>query len=311
MATTNRQRTVLITGGTGSLGFRTAEAILAAGGWDVVITGRTADGVANAVERLGRAGVTGYPVDLGRLADVRRVADELPGLDAVICNAGVHTTAGTTYTHDGVEQTFGVNHLAHFLLVRELLPTMAQPARVVFVSSGTHDPVRRTGFPAPQYTTARELAFPNRTRETSFRTGRRFYTASKLCNVLAAYEFARRVTPDVATFNVFDPGQMPGTGLARDYRGIRGFAWRRVMPAFTLVPGNDLHTPKQSAAALARLVIDPMLDGVTGTYFDGTRERRSSTESYDTGKAADLWDTSLALLGASHDPSRVTPVIKN
>lgn len=287
---------VLITGGTGRLGFKTAQALLAEdGGWDVVITGRSADRVAEAVDRLGGENVAGYAMDLGSLADVRRVAHELPELDAVVCNAGIHTTHGTTFTRDGVEQTFGVNHLAHFLLVRELLPSLATPARVVFVSSGTHDPARRTGFPPPEYATARELAHPRDIQESAFRAGRRFYTASKLCNVLAAYEFARRVAPDVATFNVFDPGQMPGTGLARDYRGVRGFAWRYVMPVFTLVPGNDLHTPKQSAAALARVVLDPALEGVTGRYFDGARERRSSAASYDLGKAADLWATSVAL----------------
>ena len=299
MPTTDRgktgRRTVLITGGTGSLGFCTAQAILADDGWDVVITGRTADKVAEAAERLGDRAV-GYPVDLGSLTDVRRVARELPALHAVVCNAGVHSTSGTMITLDGIEQTFGVNHLAHFLLVRELLPRMATPGRVVFVSSGTHDPAKRTGFPAPRYTTARELAFPNgAATESSFRAGRRSYTTSKLCNVLAAYEFARRVRPDVATFNAFDPGQVPGTGIARDYRGLRAFAWRYVMPAFTVVPGNNMHTPKESGGALARLILDPELAGITGRYFSGEREVRSSAESYDTRKAADLWDTSVAL----------------
>lgn len=297
MTTTDhaRRRTVLITGGTGSLGFRTAQAILAHGGWDVVITGRTADRATEAAGRLGDHAV-GHALDLGSLADVRRVARELPPLDAVICNAGVHTTHGTTLTHDGIEQTFGVNHLAHFLLVQEVLPAMVTPGRVVFVSSGTHDPARHTDFPAPHYTSAQDLAHPaDDPAESPFLAGRRRYTTSKLCAVLATYEFARRVSPDVAIFTAFDPGQMPGTGIARDYGGIRGFAWRHVLPLFTVVPGNDLHTPRQSAAALARLVLDPALAGTTGTYVDGRRERRSSADSYDTAKALDLWDTSVAL----------------
>ena len=289
------RRTALITGGTGSLGYRTAQAILADEGWDVVITGRSADSVAAAAEQLGDRAI-GFPLDLGSLADVCRVARELPPLHAVVCNAGVHTTAGTVYTHDGIEQTFGVNHLGHFLLVRELLPRMVKPARVVFVSSGTHDPARRTGFPAPRYTSARDLAFPSGDQaENAFLTGRRSYTASKLCNVLAAYEFARRVAPEIATFNVFDPGQMPGTGIARDYAGIRGFAWRRILPVLALLPGGDMHAPGRSAAALARLVLDPALAGTTGRYFDGKGGRRSSAESYGVEMAKDLWETSVAL----------------
>jgi NAD(P)-dependent dehydrogenase (short-subunit alcohol dehydrogenase family) len=289
------RRTALITGGTGSLGFRTARAILADEGWNVVITGRSAESVWDAAERLGDRAI-GLSLDLASLADVCGVALGLSSLHAVVCNAGVHTTGGTVYTHDGIEQTFGVNHLAHFLLVRELLPRMAKLARVVFVTSGTHDPARRTGFPAPGYSNARDLAFPSEDQaENAFRAGRRSYTASKLCNVLAAYEFARRVAPEVATFNAFDPGQMPGTGIARDYAGIRGFAWRRILPVLARVPGGDMHPPGRSAAALARLVLDPTFTGVTGRYIDGKGERRSSTESNDVELAKDLWETSVAL----------------
>jgi NAD(P)-dependent dehydrogenase (short-subunit alcohol dehydrogenase family) len=287
------RRAVLITGGTGSLGFHAAQAILADGGWEAVITGRTA--VADAATRLGDR-ATGRRLDLGSLADVRRFARELPPLHAVICNAGLMTVSGTRFTADGIEETFGVNHLAHFLLVREVLPSMPAPGRVVFVASATHDPAQRTGFPAPRYTTARELAHPaSADTEHPMRAGRRRYTTSKLCNVLATYEFARRIPPEVATFNAFDPGQMPGTGLIRDHRGIRVIAWRYLMPALTVVPGLNRHTPKQSGVALARLVLDPRLADTTGKYFSGKREIQSSAESYDTRKAADLWETSLAL----------------
>jgi hypothetical protein len=91
---------------------------------------------------------------------------------------------------------------------------------------------------------------------------------------------------------------MPGTGLARDHHGIRVFAWHRVMPALTLIPGINRHTPKQSGAALARLVLDPQLTDTTGKYFNLEREVRSSVESYDPCKAADLWETSIALTAA-------------
>jgi hypothetical protein len=156
-----------------------------------------------------------------------------------------------------------------------------------------------TGFPAPRYTTARQLAHPSDpVDEHPMRAGRRRYAASKLCNILAAYEFARRIPAQVATFNAFDPGQMPGTGLARDHPGIFRFAWRRVMPALTVIPGINRHTPTQSGAALARLVLDPQLADTTGKYFNLEREVRSSVESYDTRNAADLWETSIALTAA-------------
>ncbi|MCU1640137.1 MAG: hypothetical protein JWN03_412 [Nocardia sp.] len=295
-------RTVLITGGTGSLGYRTAAAILDAGR-HVVITGRDSETVAAAANRLGDNAV-GLPLDLGSLDSVRRFAGAitrsgLPPLHAIVCNAGMQIVSGTTFTADGFEQTFGVNHLAHFLLVQELLPLLATPGRIVFVASDTHDPKKPTGMPAPNYTSALALAYPEADDAAAGAAGRRRYTTSKLCNVLTTYELARRLgdeTPPPITVNAFDPGLMPGTGLGRDYPGIQRLAWRFLLPAMTLVPGLNIHTPRRSAAALARLVLDPALAGTTGRYFSGRREIRSSDESYDADLAADLWNTSVELI---------------
>ncbi|MFC7406125.1 SDR family NAD(P)-dependent oxidoreductase [Georgenia alba] len=288
------RRTALITGGSGGLGQATAQALLAHGGWDVIVTGRDETTLAAAADRLGKR-ATGRRLDLGSLAEVRDFARDLPSLDALICNAGLHVV-GMRRTRDGVEETFGVNHLAHFLLVREVLPRMRAPGRVVLVTSATHDPAQRTGFPPPRYTSARALAYPEPSAESALRAGQRRYTVSKLCAVLATYELARRVPREQATFAAFDPGQMPGTGLARDYPGVRGLAWRFVMPALVLVPGINRHTPRRSAARLARLVVDPHLTAVTGRYYSDGREARSSAESYDAAKAKDLWETSVGLV---------------
>ena len=56
--------------------------------------------------------------------------------------------------------------------------------------------------------------------------------------------------------------------------------------------------------ALARLVLDPALASVSGRYFEGLNEIRSSEESYHEAKAASLWEQSAELVGLSHD----TPV---
>ena len=219
---------------------------------------------------------------------------------------GSQVVSGTQVTADGFEATFGVNHLAHFLLVQELLPHIGDPGRIVFVASDTHDPRRPTGMPSPMYSGARSLARPvTGDGEKATLVGRRRYTTSKLCNILATYEFARRV-PTPITVNAFDPGLMPGTGLARDYTGMQAFAWRYLLPALTVVPGINVHTPRRSAAALARLVTDPSLDGVTGRYFSGRQETRSSAESYDLAKAIDLWKVSSELVDESSSRAPIT-----
>lgn len=62
---------------------------------------------------------------------------------------------------------------------------------------------------------------------------------------------------------------------------------------------SDTHNPETNTgipgSALARLILDPALLMVTGRYFDGLKEIRSSDESYDEQKAVELWETSVGL----------------
>jgi NAD(P)-dependent dehydrogenase (short-subunit alcohol dehydrogenase family) len=301
-------RTVVLTGATGSLGRQAAVALgRAGGGRHLVVTGRdaaAAEKVAAVVQAESGAPVTGLPLDLTRLTDVRAFAKsveaaDLPPLEAIVCGAGIQIVTGLTLTEDGFETTFAVNHLAHFLLVRLLLPQLSGAGRIVFVSSDTHDPKRLTGMPSPAYTDGRTLAHPQGPKVNTAAAGRRRYTTSKLCNVYATYELARRLEAagSAVTSNAFDPGMMPGTGLAREYTGIQAFGWNKLMPALTAVPFLNVHTPAESGAALAGLVTDPALAATSGRYFEVGHEAKSSVDSYDTARAAELWATSCELVG--------------
>ena len=243
-------------------------------------------------------------LDLASLESVRQFASalaerDLPPLRGLVCNAGLQVVSGSTFTEDGFETTFGVNHLGHFLLANLLAPRLVGPARILFVSSGTHDPSRKTGMPAPRYDTAARLAHPpvSATQDPGLE-GRRAYTTSKLCNILCTYELDRRLrqaglstVERPITVNAFDPGLMPGSGLARDYGALAQLGWRYVLPVLALfAPG--VHTTKRSGKALARLVLDPGLERVSGKYFEGARAVPSSDESYDEAKAAELWEGS-------------------
>src|SRR6266566_2744743 len=88
---------------------------------------------------------------------------------------------------------------------------------------------------------------------------------------------------------------MPGTKLARDYGSFERFAWNVLLPPLRFVLPNA-HSPNASGKALARLVLDPTLEGISGKYFEGMRERASSEESYNRQEAAELWETSAELV---------------
>jgi hypothetical protein len=88
---------------------------------------------------------------------------------------------------------------------------------------------------------------------------------------------------------------MPGTKLARDHGAFERFAWNVILPALRFALPNA-HSPNASGKALARLVLDPTLESISGKYFEGTRERASSEESYNRQEAAELWETSAKLV---------------
>jgi NAD(P)-dependent dehydrogenase (short-subunit alcohol dehydrogenase family) len=325
------RRTAIITGANVGLGYACARALLedASGPspWNVVLACRDPVRAQEAVERLRQAAqaagsaarVEAMRLDLASLRSVREFANEvgqrldagdLPPVHALVCNAGVQSGGKQTFTADGFESTFGVNHLGHFLLVNLLLPRLAAPARVVVVSSGTHDPAKKTGVPAPAWTAPMALAKgelgPLAAEDAPRKRGQRSYATSKLANVLFSYELARRL-PAGVTVNAFDPGLMPGTGLVRDGSAPLRFLWHQVLPRILPLLRNlispNIHTPAESGAALARLVVDPALEGASGKYFEGIREIPSSVESYDSARGKELWQASAALTGLDAAPA--------
>jgi hypothetical protein len=72
--------------------------------------------------------------------------------------------------------------------------------------------------------------------------------------------------------------------------------------------GRRRYTASKLCNAMARLVTDPSLEGVSGRYFEIDEEARSSEESYDREKASELWDESSALvgLGPTETPLRIS-----
>ncbi len=308
--------TTLITGGTRGIGLATATT-LAAQGRHVTITGRDTTAAQAAVQAIRRqagpaAQVQPLALDLASLADVRRCARQLHErsveLDGVVLNAGVNTT-GVQSTTDGFELAFAVNHLGHYLLLHRLLTLLRPAARVVFVSSGVHDPDTLDGRPAPPTAdAAAQLADP----DTAPRRGQVRYSTSKLANLMTAYEFSRRLhsaalsTPHPSvTVNAFDPGAVPGTGLTREW-SLSARAAVRMMGVLRFLPVN-VYAVTTSAAALARLVTDPDLTGVSGRYFGVRGPKASSLDSHDQRRSHDLFQDSATLVNLLPHESPLAP----
>jgi light-dependent protochlorophyllide reductase len=318
LSQTTAHQSIIITGGNSGLGYQCAKAIARSGGWQIVIASRNLHRVEIAVNKLmtetGYPHIQGLELDLASLQSVRHFVEQLsklniPPLKGLVCNAGVQIVSGNTFTVDGFETTFGVNHLAHFLLVNLLLPQMANGSRIVFVSSDTHDPTTQTGMPAPRYESPHQMAFPHESSEMEDvgairqsrrdANGQRRYATSKLCNLLCTYELARRLQRDRSTIsvNAFNSGLMLDTQLARGYSTKQKLALlvNNFLPLLRQV--LKFHNSKNMGKALALVILNPDLDGVTGKYFDGFVRGNSSPESHDERKAIELWDESKILVG--------------
>lgn len=250
-------------------------------------------------------GVFVLPLDLARLASVRSFAqaaiERLDGapIDALILNAGAQFPNVDQRTEDGFETTFAVNHLAHYLLLRMLMPKLAEHARVVITTSDTHDPKRNPIAP-PLHADAERLTHPGQNSGRRFRAGFRAYSASKLCNLLTARALAASPEAKSRQFQViaYNPGFTPGTALAR--------AWpipvRMLMMAIAFMrPVLRLNTTAQAGDILAKMTLGE-IDPPNGRIYASLVKRRLTwPEPSDLARRDDLmnalWSDSARLVG--------------
>jgi len=262
----------------------------------------TADSLArdHRVVIVGRNAEADIKADLRDLADVARAADEVRALGplaGIACNAGVQSTGEADFNASGIELTFAVNVLAHLAFIAHLAP--AKTTRIGFVGSGTLDPdnrgARRFGFRGGRFSDVAALAAGKGDPEaSSAQNARDRYATSKLCNLLTVRALAKR---GVAAF-AFDPGLMPGTGLARDYGIVSRMAWSSVLRVAALaMPGAS------SARRSGRAFAWALDEAVPGAYYDfHRREVAIPAVAQRDDWAEALYLGSLELAGIGRDP---------
>lgn len=215
----------------------------------------------------------------------RRLAQNHRCVDVLINNAGAFTS---TYQEspDGIEVQFAVNHLAGFLLTRELLPLLAasDAARVIGVSSGSH------------------LAGRIHWEDVCMRRryfGLAAYDQSKLAVVMFCRELARRLGPSsrIDTYSV-DPG-LVNTDIGAKRTGFL------VRTVWRLRTRRGMR-PEDAAASVAFLATDPGVAGKTGMYWKERRPLPSSEASQREEDAGRLWELSERLCGVDFLPRLTT-----
>jgi NAD(P)-dependent dehydrogenase (short-subunit alcohol dehydrogenase family) len=274
---------IVITGGTSGIGMAAAER-LAADGAHLILIGRDSGKGERAVARLKAraplASVEFRAADLSRMADVRRLGDDLaalPRIDVLVNNAGAIFDRRAV-TAEGLERTFALNHMAYFLLANRLLDKLkeAAPARIVNVASEAHR--------------GATLDFDD------LQNGRNFggwlaYRRSKLANILFTRELARRLAGTGVTVNCLHPGF-----VASDFGDDNGLLFRVGLGIAKRVAAV---TPMAGADTVVYLATSPEAASASGGYFEKRREIAPSVAARDEAAARRLWEESARIAGFS------------
>jgi NAD(P)-dependent dehydrogenase (short-subunit alcohol dehydrogenase family) len=266
-------RVALVTGSTDGIGRQTARQ-LAAKGIKVIIHGRAKPKVDATIawlrDELPGAELDGVSFDIGRLADVRRGAEQVlavaPKLHVLVNNAGIFATERVV-TSEGIEVSFAVNYLGPFLLTELLGPRMTDSAdemasRVINVSSVAHMRGR--------------IHFDDLQLEKSW-TGYAAYAQSKLAQVMHALTLADRHEPSKLLAYSLHPGVV-GTKLLR-----QGFG-----------PIAGIH-PDAGARTSVMLASGAGEDEPSGSYYSDGVATAPSSAARDAAAREKLWNLSVQL----------------
>ena len=238
-------KTVVMTGGTAGFGAVAAKRISDTPNTKLILGARN----------IKNSSIDALPLDLARLSNVRSFVQALTRkldgtkIDILILNAGAQFGNTRHRTEDGFESTFAINHLAHYLLLRLLTPSLAQNATVVITTSDVHDP--KTNPLGPKKLDPETLAHPE-DQGKGFIPGFRAYSSSKLCDLLTAraFEVSTDAQKNGMRVIAYNPGLTPDTSLYRAWPW-----WGKLMMAVASAvrPIAGINTIEQAGNAIADL----------------------------------------------------------
>jgi|SRR5580692_3288483 retinol dehydrogenase-12 len=275
----------LVTGATHGIGLETAKA-LAGTGATVLVHGRDLERAREVAGELarstGNAQVRAVQADFARLAEVRRLAQELssslPRLDVLVNNAGM-MSASRGRSAEGYDLTFAVNHLAPFLLTNLLLPrlTASGAGRIVVVASAAHRRARLDFDDLMNLKVSGLLPA---------------YARSKLANILFTRTLAQRLRGSPVTANALHPG----------FVNSHIFHATPVLRLLLLpLAPFMMRTPAQGAAGSIYLATSPQVASISGAYYERGQSVAPSAAAQNAADGERLWQESARLTGLPPD----------
>jgi NAD(P)-dependent dehydrogenase (short-subunit alcohol dehydrogenase family) len=275
-------KVVVITGATSGVGLEAVRR-LAKGQATIVMVVRNQLKAQTVKEELQMA----YPVavdiilaDFSRSDQVRQAAstilEKYERIDVLINCAGLHSTK-VTYTPEGFETVFFVNHLASFLFTKLLLDRLIQsaPSRILHINSEGH---RFNGLDIE------DIHWKKR-----HYTGLRGYGASKTAQLLTMWEMADQLEGSGVTINAMHPGDVK-THIGSN----NGWIYRTFSKLFIQPMLKDA---KISGEAIYYLVADGQMADISGKFFHLTIEETPAKHALDRSLGKKVYDLSMKITG--------------
>lgn len=272
----------IITGATSGVGLESARR-LAIGGAHIVMVCRNkekAENISRMIMKEFKVPADIVIADLANLRQVQKAAEVILNnykkIDVLINNAGIHSTV-PTYSPDGFELVFCVNHLASFLFTWLLIDRMKEsaPARIIQVNSEGH---RFGGLDLE------DIDWKKRRYN-----GYRSYGASKTAQLLTVWEFADRLKGSGVTINAMHPGDVK-TNIGNNNGWLYKLFYRLLIRPL-------LKDPVISGEAIYYLASAPEMSSISGRFFNLTIDEKPAKHALDRNKGEQIWDISMQMTG--------------
>ena len=285
-------KAVVVTGGAAGLGLETVRALAFAGASVTLAVRRpnAAEAVAEELRNItGNRAISVSSLDLSDLTSVHRFVERWDGpLHILINNAGIMALPTLQRTSEGREMQFATNFLGHFALTYGLREALFQAngARVVCLSSSAN-------MLAPVIWDDIDFNFLAYDPRIA-------YAQSKTACALLAIATSEHWNKDGVFANAVNPGAI-ATGLQKYTGGLK-------------TPRERQKTVAQGAATSVLVAASPLLDGVSGRYFEDCNEAEvvsSRPDNFGGGvapyaiskpNALRIWDVALSMCGLRRDP---------
>ena len=269
------EQIAVVTGANSGIGKETARALLREG-YRVVMVCRNSEKAESARKELiqdtGNEKADIVLCNLDQMRSVVQAADRIKEickrLDRLVNNAGILPDGKRTETDEGLEYTFAVNHMAYFLMTRELLPLLKSTSgsRIINVASDAH----QAGEFDPQNIQLRK----------GYST-MKAYGNSKLFNIMFTRHLAKELqNTDVTTYSLH-PGVV-NTNFASESNSwfAKLFNVGRIF----------MLSPDKGAKTSVYLSTEEGIENNSGGYFKNSKLKKpGANAAHDDKACSKLW----------------------